>query len=174
MKSKDLNSTNRLKYVFITPHTHWDREWYLPFQKFRQMLVKLVDELLAIMKEDQEYCFTFDGQTIVLEDYLEIRPEKKDELLRLIREKKIVVGPWYVLPDVWLVGQETLIRNLEHSYDLAKEFDIPMMDIGYFPDSFGFSKAIPQLIGDLTNFRAVMIWRGVPAEVNTVPFMWKG
>jgi hypothetical protein len=174
MNSSSNNDTDKVKYVFITPHTHWDREWYLPFQKFRHMLVKLVDELLTIMKDDPDYYFTFDGQTIVLEDYLEIRPEKRDELLQLIRKEKIVVGPWYILPDIWLVGQETLIRNFEYSYDLAKNLNIPMMDIGYFPDSFGFSKAIPQLLGDLTNFRAVMLWRGVPEEVNTVPFMWKG
>ncbi|MHA2165671.1 MAG: glycoside hydrolase family 38 N-terminal domain-containing protein [Candidatus Hodarchaeales archaeon] len=173
MGSNNTNSTNQIKHVFITPHTHWDREWYLPFQKFRYMLVKLVDELLGIMEEDPEYKFTFDGQTIVLEDYLEIRPERREELLQLIREKRIIVGPWYILPDIWLVGQETLVRNFEYSYDLAKEMDIPMMDIGYFPDSFGFSKAIPQLLGDLTSFRAVMLWRGVPAEVNTIPFMWK-
>ncbi|MHA1979280.1 MAG: glycoside hydrolase family 38 N-terminal domain-containing protein [Candidatus Hodarchaeales archaeon] len=174
MASSRLNGTNKKKYVFITPHTHWDREWYLPFQKFRYMLVELVDKLLAIMKEDQEYVFTFDGQTIVLEDYLEIRPEKRDELLGLIREKRIIVGPWYILPDIWLVGQETLIRNLEYSYDIAKDFKIPLMDIGYFPDSFGFSQAIPQLLGDLTNLRAAMLWRGIPEEVSTVPFLWRG
>ncbi|MHA1947374.1 MAG: glycoside hydrolase family 38 N-terminal domain-containing protein, partial [Candidatus Hodarchaeales archaeon] len=116
MGSNNTNSTNQIKHVFITPHTHWDREWYLPFQKFRYMLVKLVDELLGIMEEDPEYKFTFDGQTIVLEDYLEIRPERREELLQLIREKRIIVGPWYILPDIWLVGQETLVRNFEYSY----------------------------------------------------------
>ncbi len=164
-------STNR-KYVYITPHTHWDREWYLPFQKFRYKLVKLVDELLDILNT-QEYYFSFDGQTIVLEDYLEIRPERKVELLNHIRANKIRVGPWYLLPDIWLVGQESLIRNLEYSYDLAKEFDIPLMEIGYLPDMFGHSRAIPQLAADLTNFSVLIVWRGVPPEIATVPFQWK-
>ncbi len=172
MDNTSKRHSDQIKYVYITPHTHWDREWYLPFQKFRYKLVKLVDELLEIL-DKQDFFFSFDGQTIVLEDYLEIRPEKKEELLKFIREGKIAVGPWYLLPDIWLVGQESLIRNLEYSNDLAKELDIPLMQIGYLPDMFGHSRAIPQLIGDLTNFKAVMVWRGVPPEINTIPFSWK-
>ncbi|MFX1506582.1 MAG: glycoside hydrolase family 38 C-terminal domain-containing protein [Promethearchaeota archaeon] len=149
-----------------------DREWYLPFQKFRYKLVKLVDELLDIFSK-QDFYFTFDGQMIVLEDYLEIRPENEEKLLHLIREGNISVGPWYLLPDIWLVGQESLIRNLEYSFDLAKEFNIPLMNTGYLPDMFGHSRAIPQIIGDLTDFKALVVWRGVPPEINTVPFIWR-
>ncbi|MFW9903323.1 MAG: glycoside hydrolase family 38 C-terminal domain-containing protein [Candidatus Thorarchaeota archaeon] len=149
-----------------------NREWYLPFQKFRYKLVSLVDELLEILSKQQFY-FTFDGQTIVLEDYLEIRPENKEKLLDHIREGNISVGPWYLLPDIWLVGQESLIRNLEYSFDFAKENNIPLMNIGYLPDMFGHSRAIPQLMGDLTDFKALVVWRGVPPEINTVPFIWR-
>ncbi|MFX0171529.1 MAG: glycoside hydrolase family 38 C-terminal domain-containing protein [Candidatus Hodarchaeota archaeon] len=149
------------------------REWYLPFQKFRYKLVKLIDELLEILK-NQEFYFTFDGQTIILEDYLEIRPEKKDILLHYIRDRKIRVGPWYLLPDIWLVGQESILRNLEYSYNLCKELNIPFMKIAYLPDMFGHSKAIPQLLGDITDFTAAIVWRGVPPDIKTVPFLWKG
>ncbi|NHK32615.1 MAG: hypothetical protein FK730_14775 [Asgard group archaeon] len=158
--------------VFIVPSTHWDREWYLPFQSFRTDLVRLIDQLLEILSS-QDYYFMLDGQTIVLEDYFEIRPEKKEELLSFIRKGKIDVGPWYLLPDEWLVGQESLIRNLEMSVDLAQEFDIPLMNIGYLPDQFGHSRVIPQLLADLTSFDATFIWRGVGSEITTVPFIWK-
>ena len=150
------------------------REWYLPFQKFRHQLVKLVDELLNILDNNEDYYFTFDGQTIVLEDYFEIRPEKKEKLLSYIREGRVTVGPWYILPDIWLVGQESLIRNLEYSYDLAtKDFDIPIMKIGYLPDMFGHSRAIPQLFRNLTDFKVLMVWRGVPPQIKVIPFQWK-
>ena len=117
------------KKVFIVPHTHWDREWYLSFQQFRYKLVKLVDNLLEIL-DTEEYYFTFDGQTIILEDYLEIRPENKLRLMNHIRNGKISVGPWYVLPDVWLTNQESLIRNLEYSQDIADRYEIAQMKIG--------------------------------------------
>jgi alpha-mannosidase len=129
--------------------------------------------LLEIIK-NQDFYFTFDGQTIILEDYLEVRPEKKEILLQAIRDQKIHVGPWYLLPDIWLVGQESLLRNLEYSYNLCKELDIPFMKIAYLPDMFGHSKAIPQLLGDVTDFKAAVVWRGVPPDIKTVPFLWKG
>ncbi|MFX0063441.1 MAG: glycoside hydrolase family 38 C-terminal domain-containing protein [Candidatus Hermodarchaeota archaeon] len=166
------NQASQLQQIFIVPHTHWDREWYLPFQRFRFRLVQLMDQLLEILAV-QDYYFMLDGQTIVLEDYLEIRPEKKSVLLKYIREGKLAVGPWYLLPDEWLVGQESLIRNLEYSFDLAKTLEIPLMQIGYLPDQFGHTRAIPQLLGDLTSFSSVFLWRGVGPEVNTVPFIWK-
>jgi len=160
------------KKVIIVPHTHWDREWYLPFQRFRYMLVDLIDELLDTLKQ-QDFMFMLDGQTVVLEDYFEIRPERKEELLQWIRQGKIAVGPWYILPDEWLVGGESLIRNLEYSYDLGMKLDIPLMQVAYLPDQFGHSSVIPQLIGDLTNLKAAVLWRGVPPDIMTVPFTWK-
>jgi len=160
------------KRVFIVPHTHWDREWYLPFQRFRYNLVHLIDELLKILQEE-DYVFMLDGQTVVLEDYLEIRPEKKEQLLQRIKEGKISVGPWYLLPDEWLVGGESLIRNLEFGQSIASEFKIPLMDIAYLPDQFGHTSAMPQLLCDLTNLKTTVLWRGVPSTITAVPFIWK-
>ncbi|MFW9794562.1 MAG: hypothetical protein ACFFEE_09690, partial [Candidatus Thorarchaeota archaeon] len=160
------------KKIIIVPHTHWDREWYLPFQRFRYTLVKLIDELLSIL-EEQDYVFMLDGQTILTEDYLEIRPEKSDELMQRIREGKIAVGPWYLLPDEWLVGGESLIRNLELSYDLSKEREIPLMEVAYLPDQFGHTSGMPQLLGDLTNLKSAVLWRGVPPSITAVPFTWR-
>lgn len=158
--------------VTIVPHTHWDREWYLPFQFFRSKLVKLIDHVMDIT-ENHEFPFMLDGQTIVLEDYLEIKPENKERLMKLIQEKKIAVGPWYLLPDEWLIGAESFIRNLEISLDLAKEFSIPLMPVAYLPDQFGHTRAIPQILSNLTTFNTAVLWRGVGPEITTVPFTWK-
>ncbi|MGY5857977.1 MAG: glycoside hydrolase family 38 C-terminal domain-containing protein [Candidatus Thorarchaeota archaeon] len=160
------------KKIIIVPHTHWDREWYLPFQHFRYKLVQLIDELLRILNE-QDFTFMLDGQTVVLEDYSEIRPERMQELLKRIRKGKISVGPWYLLPDEWLVGGESLIRNLEYSQDYAAELKIPLMDIAYLPDQFGHTSGMPQLLGDLTNLKTTMLWRGIPRNLTEVPFIWK-
>ncbi|MHA1794079.1 MAG: glycoside hydrolase family 38 C-terminal domain-containing protein [Promethearchaeota archaeon] len=158
--------------IIIVPHTHWDREWYLPFQRFRFNLVKLIDRLLEIMKT-KDYRFMLDGQTVVLEDYIEICPENKEKLINEIQRGTIKVGPWYLLPDEWLVDRESIIRNLEVSNDLATNFEIPLMPIGYLPDQFGHTSAIPQVLSDLTNFKAVVLWRGVGLNITSVPFKWK-
>src|SRR4051794_24902882 len=41
--------------VVIVPHTHWDREWYAPFQTFRLRLVELLDQLLDLLEADPGY-----------------------------------------------------------------------------------------------------------------------
>ncbi len=89
-----------MQTIHVISHTHWDREWYRPFQVFRARLVGLIDALLVLMDKHSEYAFFhLDGQTALLEDYLEIRPEQEPRLKRLIGEGKILVGPWYTQPD---------------------------------------------------------------------------
>lgn len=172
MKNPNASNTNEnLREICIVPHTHWDREWYLPFQKFRFKLVKLIDTCLELDKPD--YFFMLDGQTVVIEDYLEIKPEKRSALMLAIRERHLGVGPWYLLPDEWLVGQESLIRNLERAHDIALSNDIPLMPVGYLPDCFGHTRAIPQIFADLASCQAAVVWRGAPPSLKTVPFTWK-
>lgn len=98
--------------VHIVSHTHWDREWYMSFQQFRMRLVKLMEELFDIFEKETDYShFNLDGQTICIEDYLEIRPEKSRLLKQLIEDGKIAIGPWYVLPDGFLTGSEAFIKE---------------------------------------------------------------
>jgi alpha-mannosidase len=119
--------------AFIVPHTHWDREWYQTFQQFRIRLINLVDNLIDILEKDKAFSdFTLDGQTIVLEDYLEVHPERREVLKKYITEGKIHVGPWYILPDEFLVSAESIVRNLLLGHKIASEFGI-VMKIGYIP-----------------------------------------
>jgi len=132
--------------LHIISHTHWDREWYLTFQQFRFRLVELVDGLLDLLARDAEFHhFHLDGQTIVLEDYLEIRPQREAELARHIGAGRILVGPWYVQPDEFLVSGEAMIRNLQIGLRIARRYGEPMM-IGYLPDSFGHIANMPQIM----------------------------
>jgi len=147
--------------LFIVSHTHWDREWYLPFQEFRIRLVKLIDKLLDILAKDAGYRhFTLDGQTIILEDYLAIRPERRKELERYVREGRLLIGPWYVLADEFLVSPEALIRNLMLGHRLAEEFGA-VMKVGYIPDSFGHISQLPQILQGLASRRPYcsVVWQ---------------
>ncbi len=100
--------------VGIVPHTHWDREWYAPFQVFRARLVRLLDELLPLLERDLSYArFLLDGQTVVVDDYLEVRPEAAETLQRLAATGRLSVGPWMVLMDEFMVSGETIVRDLQ-------------------------------------------------------------
>src|SRR3990172_5652511 len=127
----------RRKLVIVS-HTHWDREWYLTFQNARLKLVRLVDQLLSIMAADPDYrYFMCDGQTIMIEDYVEVRPERKDELVQRVQEGRLVIGPWYVLADEFIPGGESLIRNLILGRRNMASFGAVPHGVGYLPDSFG-------------------------------------
>lgn len=162
--------------AMLVSHTHWDREWYMSFQGFRRRLVRLTDRLLSILENNPRYkYYVFDGQTIVLEDYLEIRPENKERLKRLIQEGRIRIGPWYVLPDEFLVSGEALIRNLLIGHLISEEFGTRPMKVGYLPDSFGHVAQIPQILQGF-GIDSFMFHRGLGEEwegLNT-EFWWEG
>jgi alpha-mannosidase len=139
-------STNGKSTVFVIPHTHWDREWYATFQQFRIRLVHVMDALLNLLERNPSYShFNLDAQTVVLQDYLEIRPEKREILHKFIREGRLGVGPWYVLPDEFLVSGEALVRNLLLGHRLAGEFG-HVQKVGYIPDTFGHISQLPQIL----------------------------
>ena len=101
------------KKVIVVSHTHWDREWYMPFQEYRMWLIHAMDNLLKVFNQKPRFrCFTLDGQTSIIEDYLEVRSENSSNLKKLIAQGKIIIGPWYTQPDEWLVSPESLVRNL--------------------------------------------------------------
>ncbi|HLP16778.1 MAG TPA: glycoside hydrolase family 38 C-terminal domain-containing protein [Bacteroidota bacterium] len=157
----------------IVSHSHWDREWYRSFEYFRAMLVRMVDDLLDILGNDPEYrCFTLDGQTSVVEDYLAVRPEREPEVARYVKEGRLYVGPWYVLPDEFLVSAEATIRNLMTGRKIASRFGVEMK-AGYIPDSFGHIATMPTILRgfDIDN---VLLYRGFGGEAgqDTSEYWW--
>jgi len=155
--------------VIVYTQTHWDREWYRTFQEFRLRLVQVVDRVIEQLEQNKLDCFYFDGQTIALEDYLEIRPEQKEKILKLIKDKKLFIGPWYVLADEFLVSGESLIRNLLIGINQSKEFGCNEF-VGYLPDAFGHSSDIPRILSSV-NIDYAIVWRG--AGNNKSEFIWK-
>jgi mannosylglycerate hydrolase len=156
--------------VHLVPHTHWDREWYEPFQRFRLRLVDMVDDVLERAEADPRFCFTFDGQTAMLEDYLEIRPEAEPRIQALVATGQLAVGPWRILSDEFLVAGETLVRNLEAGLARARRFG-GAMAVGYLPDEFGHAAQVPQLLRR-AGLEHACVWRGVPAAVDHHAFNW--
>ena len=146
--------------VHLVPHTHWDREWYEPFQIFRMRLVALVDQLLERMERDPRLRFTLDGQAATVDDYLEVRPDAEPLIRRLIAEGRLAIGPWQILLDEFLVSGETIIRNLEFGWARAEALG-RAMPVGYLPDMFGHIAQMPQILQRAGIERAV-VWRGVP------------
>ncbi len=152
--------------------THWDREWREPFQVLRYDLVRLLDRVLAGLQDGRlQGPFVTDGQSIVIEDYLEVRPERREEVARLARERKLVIGPWYTLPDEFTVSGESLIRNLHLGREVVRSLGAEPSCAGYVPDMFGHNSQLPQIFAGF-GIAVGFIWRGVNSDRRNL--LWRG
>ena len=134
------------KTVFIVSHTHWDREWYRTYHQFRANLTGVVRAVLDLLEDGRAFRhFLLDGQSIILEDYLAIHPEDEPRIARLVAAGALSVGPWYVLPDEFLVSAEATVRNLMLGHKVAGRVG-PVQKVGYIPDSFGHIAQMPQIL----------------------------
>ena len=144
--------------LFVIPHTHWDREWYHTAARFRQRLVPLIDELLDEPPPPGE-SFLLDGQAIVLDDYLDVRPDRAAQLGTLLRDGRLEAGPWYVLPDELIPSGEALVRNLLTGRDVVRRLGGEPPPVLYCPDSFGHPAILPELARGF-GCDIVVLWRG--------------
>jgi len=160
------------RHIAVVPHTHWDREWYEPFQSFRLRLVKMLDGLIPLLERDPSYAkFLLDGQMAVVDDYLEVRPENEQRIRALAAAGRLSMGPWYILMDEFLVSGETIVRNLQSGLLRGAAFD-GAMEVGYLPDMFGHIAQMPQIL-HLAGFEHAVVWRGVPSVIDRTGFTWE-
>jgi len=149
--------------AFIVPHTHWDREWYRPFQAFRYRLVDLVEQVLRMIEGDPDFRgFLLDGQSVILEDVLAVRPDLEPRIRQAVEAGRLWIGPWYVLPDEFLVSGEALVRNLQVGIRIARRFG-GEMPIGYTPDPFGHVGQLPQILKGF-GIEAAVFQRGLDEQ----------
>lgn len=165
--------SDKIKKIYYLSSTHWDREWYRDFQGFRFHLVERINEIIDVLERDPSFTtFIMDGQTIVLDDYSEIEPVKKDRLIQLIREGRIVVGPWYTMPDEFLVTGESLIRNLQIGHQLARKYETEAMKYGYICDIFGHIAQLPQILKGF-GIEGALLGRGTNYHNCPAHFIWE-
>lgn len=160
--------------IHYVPHTHWDKEWYKTYEEFRVKFIKYFREILDVLEHNDNFDhFMFDAQSSIIDDYLEIYPNERKRLKKLIGSKKLLVGPWYTLPDNYLSNGESLVRNLLIGSNLSDEFG-HNQNICYIPDSFGQCDQMPQIIED-ANLKGAVVWRGIDSTMtNDAAFIWEG
>jgi mannosylglycerate hydrolase len=146
----------RLLDVRLVVHTHWDREWYRPFGQFRARLVSLIDQVLDGSAGSP---FLLDGQAIVLEDYLDVRPERAADISSALRQGVLEAGPWYVLADSLIPSGEGLVRNLLAGARVMRSLRSAAPDVLYCPDSFGHPATLPTIAAGF-GYGSIVLWRG--------------
>lgn len=156
--------------ITVVPHTHWDREWYLPFDEFRERLVVMMDGLIELGANGFPH-FHLDGQTAMVDDYLAARPEKESAIRRLAAEGRLSLGPWFTQMDEFLTSGESHIRNVERGSKRARELG-GSLAVGYMPDQFGHIGQMPQIL-TMHGIERAVVWRGVSSGVESTSFRWE-
>lgn len=130
-------------------HTHWDREWYFTTEDAQVLSDQLFSNVLKELETHPEANFTLDGQTSILDEYVEMHPEDVIRIKKLINRNQLFVGPWYTQTDAMIPDAESIIRNLVIGInDTKQKYGQPMM-IGYLPDTFGFNSQLPMLLNQV-------------------------
>jgi len=159
----------------LIPHTHWDREWYLPRAALQARLVAVTDDLIERLQAHPEYrSFLLDGQTVLVEDYLRARPDREGDVRALVKTGRLQVGPWYVLADEQIPSGEGLVRNLLLGAADAERLG-GRLDVLYSPDAFGHPPAWPTLAREF-GIRYGVVWRGLGGEAGQERdlYRWRG
>lgn len=148
------------KTIHVVSNSHWDREWGYPFEETRLLLLKFMDELLELLDKDKDFhSFTMDSQTMCVEDYLELRPEKRATVEKHVKSGRLIVGPWYSLPEEYLVSGESLVRNLVVGHRLAQSYG-KVSKIGYTPFGYGQTSQMPQIYKGF-GIDTIIFYRGI-------------
>ena len=166
-------ASSKKRPVHYVLSTHWDREWREPFQGIRFALVKLMDRIIAGLEDGRlKGPFVVDGQSVPVDDYLEIRPEMRAKVEELARAGRLVIGPWYSMPDEFTVSGESLIRNLLVGREGARSYGGKASGAGYVPDMFGHNSQLPQIF-TLCGVPVAYVWRGINDNAHR-NFIWRG
>lgn len=156
-------------------HTHWDREWYFTTMDALVLSEQLFTEVLDELEKNKDANFCLDGQISIVDEYVEIHPEAKKRIQKLVGEGRLFVGPWYTQTDALIPDTESIIRNLVIGIkDTEHNYGKPMM-IGYLPDTFGFNAQMPTLLHQV-GINSFLFWRGTnfDRQMNSLYFKWKG
>lgn len=160
--------------IHVVPHSHWDREWYFTTSRSKIYLMKDLKDVLDTLENDKNFkYFMLDAQASLLDDYLKWMPHDKERITKLVKDKKLIIGPWYTQSDQLVISGESIVRNMYYGMKRCEEFG-GYMNVGYVPDSFGQSGNMPQIYKEF-GIDDTLFWRGVSDDmVKHTDFNWRG
>ena len=163
------------KMIHVVNQTHWDREWYFSTCDSVVLMDHTFTNILDEVESNEKISFCLDGQISIVQEYLELHPEKKELIKQLVKEKRLFIGPWYTQTDTQLISSVSIINNMYYGMYDSLQIGNRYMNVAYLPDTFGFSNQIPMICHqfDIHDF---IFWRGIDFDKQKVPlyFLWKG
>ncbi len=163
----------KVEKIDVVSNTHWDREFRRSFEKTRRNLLIMLDTTLDILESDPEYhSFTMDGHSIMIDDYLEMRPERREQVEKFVREGRLIIGPYYTLPEQFTISHESLVRNLMFGKETVEKYGGKVPTVGYTPSSWGQTGQYPQILKDF-GVNYMMFYRGISHDEAPAEYVWE-
>jgi len=164
---------SHIKQIKVVSNTHWDREFRKTFEKTRRRLLTMMDVTLDILAKDPNFpSFTMDGHSIMIDDYLEMRPERREQVEDYIRSGRLIIGPWYTLPETMSISHEALARNFLWGRRNMETYGAPLGTVSYTPASWGQTGQMPQILANFGLSRT-MFYRGISHHETDAEFFWE-
>lgn len=164
---------SEVKKIMVVSNTHWDREFRFSFEKTRHNLLRMMDITLDILESDPAYhSFTMDGHTIMIEDYLEMRPERTEQVKRMLSSGRLIIGPYYTLSEEFSIGHEALVRNLIYGRKIMDKYGAKYNTVAYTPSSWGQTGQYPQILCDF-GINKMMFYRGISHDEAPAEYIWE-
>ena len=116
-------SDNR-RHIHLICGTHWDREWRYTYEASLIRLAEVVDATVDACERRPDFRYHLDGGVVILEDYARVRPAMVERLRRLIRDGRVVLSPWYTLPEMFSVAGESTVRNMMYGQRVAEKWGL--------------------------------------------------
>ena len=163
---------SHIKQIKVVCNTHWDREFRRSFEKTRRRLLTMLDTTLDILERDPRYhSFTMDSHCLMIEDYLEMRPERREQVEQFVREGRLIIGPYYTLAEEFSIGHEALVRNLLWGRKTVEKYGGQTGTVAYTPSSWGQTGQLPQILADF-GLNKMMFYRGISHHECDAEFVW--
>ncbi|HUW31741.1 MAG TPA: hypothetical protein VM223_09030, partial [Planctomycetota bacterium] len=168
---------SHIKQIKVVSNTHWDREFRRTFEQTRRRLLIMMDVTLDILEKDPNYhSYTMDGHSIMIDDYLEMRPERRPLVEKLVRAGRLILGPWFTLPEQFSIGSEPLLRNLLWGRKTVRKYGGgppgPQGTVAYTPASWGQTGQLPQMLADF-GLDKMMFYRGISHDEADAEWIWE-
>jgi hypothetical protein len=167
------SDASHIKQIKVVSNTHWDREFRHTFEKTRRRLLTMLDVTLDILEKDSDYAsFTMDGHSIMIDDYLEMRPERRPLVEKLVKQRRLILGPYYTLAEEFSVGQEALVRNLLWGRKTVEKYGGKVGTVAYTPSSWGQTGQLPQILAEFGQ-KYMMFYRGISHHEADAEWIWE-
>jgi hypothetical protein len=164
---------SQIQQIKVVSNTHWDREFRRTFEKTRRRLLTMMDVTLDILEKDPDYAsFTMDGHSIMIDDYLEMRPERRPLVEKLVKERRLILGPYYTLAEEFSIGQESLVRNLLWGRRTVEKYGGKVGTVAYTPSSWGQTGQLPQILAEFGQ-KYMMFYRGISHHEADAEWIWE-